>query len=130
MRHEIQHDEVMAYLGVELSVKSAAAAADHIYQCEVCQGGAEDVRANDKRMNDWTVEEVTATVGTMIDGQPMVRARTTRRRLVWWMVPMFGLMCLMWFVSPSIWRAAKVPALVRSAPESFLIAPLDLAKTR
>src|SRR5262245_1455716 len=91
MRHEIQPEEVMAYLDGELSAKRAAAAADHLSRCAECQSLGDDFRLVSQRLNDWTVEEVSATVAAMIDGQPIVRPRGPRRRFIWWLAPVAGL---------------------------------------
>lgn len=60
--HPFAREEVMAYLDGELAPERAAAAAAHLEQCAECRALAADLRALSRRMPEWEVEAIPASV--------------------------------------------------------------------
>jgi hypothetical protein len=54
--HEIERDEVMAYLDGELAAARAGAVRDHLDRCAECSALADDLRGVSSGLSDWQVE--------------------------------------------------------------------------
>jgi len=103
MRHEIQPEEMMAYLDGEIAADRAAAAADHLSRCRDCQAVAADLQVVSRRLTDWQVEGLAPEVGRMLEQQPIPTPAAPRPRLSWrrvmpWAVG-FAAVCVILVVS-------------------------------
>src|SRR5437763_16540210 len=83
--HQIEPEELMAYLDGELAPQRASQAADHLSHCRACQTVAADMQSVSRRLLEWQIDEPGPRVDRTVSSAPLpARTQTAWRRSVPW----------------------------------------------